>query len=199
MNGRSDNPPRVTASRGGKLQNPKVKFFAGLALLLVALLAWYAFRSGPEESWNGRAITARFTDVTIEKTEKDVHLVFHYALTNLTNRAYRLPPPSKGVLMASVSEPALQDADAALHEPEPGMKDVDSVVWEPALLIPPGRTVNCEFDISIDPTPYGTSLDELREHRRLIVFSGLRLSEMKEFVFLDYANRYVIALPRGWK
>jgi len=163
-----------------------------LALFAVAVLAVALFASRsrwwPQPAWDANAIAAHFVDVTVEKGERDVHVVFHYALTNSTGQVYRMPPPSVGVLMA--------------HMPEGGLHAMDSVVWEPTA-IPAGKTVNAEFDVALDPLtaePYpDLSADELHERGALNDFARRHLARMRGLVFMDYQKRYSIELPQGWQ
>lgn len=154
---------------------------------LLALIGWNRVHWAPSNSWDLGAIRARFTDMTLQTQEREVHLIFRYALTNTTRRSYRIPPPAVGVLMTRV--------------PEGGMHQMESVRWDP-VVIPAGKTVNAQFDVALDPLtaePYpDLSADELQQQGALNEFAQRHLARMRGLVFFDYQKRYSIELPQGW-
>lgn len=160
----------------------------GAALALVVALGWLGWRARhqppAEPPWDEQAIAAQFTNLTIRKTEKDLHLIFRYALTNGTDKDYRLPMPKHGVLMKRTE-------DGALYE-------VDTAMWEEGMVVPRRRTMVAEFDLSVDPAVYNTDVEALEKNDNRAAFAKQRLREIRGLVFLDFEKHYRFELPRGW-
>lgn len=155
-----------------------------ISLCLLAGVVWYILRPSREEPWNAHAITATFADLTTQPSGNDVHLIFRYNLTNNTKKNFRLPAPTLGALMRKL--------------PDGKLKEVDSAEWE-SVLIPAGKTVSEEFDLSIDPTRYDLTPEEMRVHQALLSFAAERLQNYRALAFFDYGEHYWIDLPRGWQ
>jgi ABC-type nickel/cobalt efflux system permease component RcnA len=158
---------------------------AAAALVLLAIAGWSIWRHEQDYRWDTQAIAAQFRDVTVQRQdEKDVHLLLHYALTNSTHHNYRLASPPLGVLMQ--------------RRPEGALKEMDSVIWD-SIVIPAGKTVIAEFDVSLQAVQDLASPEEIHSAHDLQAFAGHELSGIRGLVFWDYGNRYWIELPRGWQ
>lgn len=161
-----------------------VGFAVGLAVLAGAIM-WYVSLPKTQPQWNPKAITAKYTDLTAQRRDTQVHVVFRFALTNTTNVDYLLPTGVDGVLMKGV--------------PQGGYQKLKNVTWDSHVSIPAKKVVNVEFDLPIDPSEYNIKPEELDGESKLIPFMGRRLKEIDGLVFFDYVNRYEIDMPNGWK
>src|SRR5260370_12541496 len=112
--------------------------FAIVLVLMVSALVRYNPRPKPQKPWNTNAIKVKFTDLTTQLRDAEVHIVFRYALTNTTEVDYLIPNGTDGVLMKGV--------------PDGGLQKFENATWDAHLVIPARKTVNVEFDTSVDPS-----------------------------------------------
>lgn len=174
--------PASPAPKRGRLP---IGALLGLGIAVLAAALWLALRSSPAPPWNEQAITARFTDMTVERGHSDVHLILRYTLTNQTDHTYRMPRPTYGELLRKT--------------PEADWKEIDTVEWDQGTPVPPRGTAVESFDLALDPLQYDMDLDELGKHAQLVAFANQRLAEMRGLAFDDYVHHYRIVLPQGWE
>lgn len=195
---------RISGPMGGGGENgsepePKrgltrVEWAVVAGLLALGVVLGLVLRPSGEAPWDDKAIAAEFQTLTIQKavgpeeagqTPGDVHVVVRYRLRNATDQAYQVPEPKHGVLMRSMA------AGGAWQE-------VDSVLWNQHLTIPARQAAEVEFDMAIPSTDEDAPEDP-QEQQDVVAAGMARLRPIRELVFVDYAHRYVIHLPRGWE
>jgi hypothetical protein len=169
-------------------------FGAGFAVMLAILAgAAYLWMNRPKP-WTSAAITATPTRVVAETSGEELHLQFRYALTNHTNADYIIMGPENAALMRRLP------GNASLQR-------LDGAKWDATIRIPVGQTVNVVFDVPIRLADYNTTADELNSSdpnstgmpAQYSHFVQSRLGEMDGLVFMDYADRYRIDLPKDWQ
>lgn len=187
VNQQNPNSPATSGSRSVRME-----WLLGGALVILGLALWLGLRHSGEAPWNDQAIAADFQTLTIQKpdgpaeagqTPGDVHLIFHYRLRNLTDKAWQVPEPKLGVLMKSVTGG--------------GWQQVDSVLWDNHLTIPARKAAEVEFDMAIPSTDPGAP-EPPKDQKELAAAGTERLHHMGDLAFFDYQRRYVIHLPKGW-
>jgi hypothetical protein len=157
---------------------------AVVALVVCALaLFWWSQRPKP---WTDSAISAKYTQITLEQEGEELHLVFEYALTNHTKNPYTLPSTYSGALMRRIPS-------------DKSFDKIDGSSWDDTLIIPPGQSFNMKFKVVYKLSEYGTTSEKLNtyapseDHKAfapeaLNEFTNHRLSAIDGFVFYDYTN-----------
>lgn len=160
-------------------------FGAGCALLVFVLgsgLLWYSTRP---KAWNSRAITAKFGELTIQRTglgsAADLNAFFVYGIHNALPVDYDLPEQGNAELMGKGKE-------------NQNLSILKNASWD-AIRIPSNQTVNVKFTLTWHLADYNTTAEQLDDEKKLIEFAEKRLKEAYSMEFFDYSKRYEITLP----
>ncbi len=156
-------------------------FGAGFAVVLMCAM-WWNFRTPEEKPWNATALTAKYTVLTAQVRDEQLHLEWTYAVRNTTERDYHLPGPAYADLMKSLPENG-------------GLQKLDKATWATDITIPVNQTVNVEFDVPISLASFNIKGQELEPKDKFFEFASKRIKEMNGFVFFDYSSRYQITFP----
>jgi hypothetical protein len=154
--------------------------FAIVAAVIFGVAIWWSGRPVKPKPMNPHAITGTFSGMGMQVRTDDMHLTVTYGLHNTTDKDYSLP--STGELM--------------IVDPEnKGLDVIHGVTWDSAT-IPPGQTVNLNFDIPYPLSDYNKTAADLTDEKAMVDFIQKRLKEIDGFRFFDYGNRYEIDLPK---
>lgn len=167
-------------------------FGAGSVLAMALLVAIAYMWVNRPKHWSDKAITAKFAELSAQRTGEEFHFEIQYAITNNTNAEYSFPSQYSGNLMRRLS-----DANSVAK--------VGEASWDDSVRIPPGQSVTLTFTVPIKLADFNkTSADfpePSGEHpsQEYVDFVNRRLKEMDGFVFYDFNMNYRILLPSGWK
>jgi hypothetical protein len=165
------------------------------ASLVLGVVSWWSMRPPKPPVWSDSAITAKFTTMTVQNSQDEIHMSYQYALTNHTNLQYSLPVAGWGSLMRRIPENKALDR-------------FDDSSWDNSLIIPPGQTFNVKFNVIYKLSDYNTTTAELEKYEpgedktgishAFVNFMNKRLTEADGLVFFDNDKHYRIELPRDW-
>lgn len=159
-------------------------FGAGVVLAVsldLGTFAWWSKRPVEPRPMSNRAITASFSEITIQTRGEVFYFNAVYGLHNNTDLDYSLP--SNGSFM-------IVDAH------NKGLDTVDGVKWNSDVVIPPGQTVNMKFEIPYKLSDYDLTGAKVISDKSEIDFAAKRMKEMDGFRFFDSAKRYEIDFPK---
>lgn len=146
----------------------------GLVLVAVALV-WYVTRPAKPRPWNGGAITATYTDMSV--LARRPVAIFRYRLQNHTERDYRLPGHDSIRIVLPTGDGLLRD---------------EAVRWVEMSSVPVGQKISVGIQVNIDISQLADggdakgSIDKVRRW----------LKKMEGFIVLDETSRYEIQLPK---
>src|SRR5207253_1186331 len=69
--------------------------FALTVCTIIGLWMWYSSKPKPEKPWDGTAVKATWTDLTLSTDTDKCYLQFGYSLENTTDKDYAFPTTAK--------------------------------------------------------------------------------------------------------
>lgn len=146
----------------------------GLAIVAIMLVS-YINRPEKPHPWNGGAITATFTGMSI-LTDRPV-ATFRYRFQNHTERDYHLPGHDSIRIVLPTGDGLLRD---------------EAVRWIAMPSVPVGQKISVEIQVDIDISQLADGGDAKGSVDKVQRW----LKGMEGFIVLDESNRYEIQLPK---
>lgn len=164
------------SNRGRWLRYFALSTVAATGLVIVTItLVWYINRPAKPRPWNGGAITATFTGMSV-LADRPV-AIFRYRFQNHTEQDYRLPGHDSIRIVLLTGDGLLRDK---------------AVRWVAMPSVPVGQKISVEIQVDIDSSQLADGGDAKGSVDKVQRW----LRGMEGFIVLDESSRYEIQLPK---